>query len=114
MKVNSVIFLLTLLVSVQAFARESCTNEEFAKQISKGLPSGTESLVVRITECAHFGGEEAYDKERAAFIEAAVKNAKCDQIERDEKTILKKFSKKNRELKKVFQAAENWDEGSCQ
>lgn len=108
-------FVMIFLLSVSiAHSQSSCTNEEFAKKISKNLPDGLESLIVRITECGHWGGEEPYDKERAAFIEAAVKKANCDKIDKDKEALVKKNPKKIKELKNAFVAADRWDEGSCE
>ena len=104
-------FLFTLLISFNSQA--SCTNEEFAKKIAKGLPSGTEDLLSRITSCNHFAGEDPYDKERADFIDESVKRLKCAEIEKDKELLLKKNPKKQIKLKKAFESAENWDTGSC-
>jgi len=46
-------------------------------------PAAMRPLVDRYYGCQHWGGEEPYDAERAAQIEAAVTKLKCDVLDAD-------------------------------
>lgn len=85
--------------------------EEFVKMKSKDLPLGSREIIARIVECNHWAGEDAYDKERAAFIEKAVTKAKCASVDKDRSDLLKQ-NPKNIRLKKVLEGADKWM-GSC-
>lgn len=106
-------FAFIMLICTTIYAQNNCTNEDFAKKVSKNLPSGTENLISRITECNHWAGEDPYDKERAAYIIESVAKAKCDRIDKDKENLIKKNSKMKNALEKAFDAAEKWNEGSC-
>lgn len=45
----------------------------------------------RASECVHWAGEDAYDKDRAGQISKAIKSLRCDKIEKDGKKLLKTY-----------------------
>ena len=47
-------------------------------------PADVRGFVDRWESCAHWGGEEPYDKDRARQINRAVKQLRCDRLEHDE------------------------------
>jgi hypothetical protein len=47
------------------------------------VPAGVFAWLQRSSACAHWSGEEAYDAERAAQIEAVLVDARCDTLDAD-------------------------------
>ena len=77
--------LLLSTVPVGAFAQEagpdrpaSTFDERVARQ-----PKDVRTLVDRITGCDHWAGEEPYDADRRRQIESALRDLKCNRIDRD-------------------------------
>jgi hypothetical protein len=68
-------------------------NEDIAA-INKGMPKLVQQFNKRQIECNHWTGEEPYDKERANQINTAVTKLKCDDLEKDEIKLLKKYKLK--------------------
>lgn len=103
----------TILVSGSfSFAKRSCTDEEFAKAISKDLPEGSASIIKRIVECNHWGGEVGdTSPERTKEIEAAVAKAKCNSLADDQATFIKRHAK-IKKVQEAFFKADAWD-GQC-
>jgi hypothetical protein len=71
------------------------------------VPAEVTSLVGRIQTCVHFGGEEPYDKARAAEIDKAMDDAKCDAVPADEAAMRKKYAK-DAKILKLFTDADNF------
>ena len=59
------------------------------------LPADVTAFLDRRVNCDHWTGEEPYDAERRAEIEAAIRQFRCVTIERDE-VRLRKLHAKNR------------------
>jgi hypothetical protein len=57
-----------------------------------GLPKDAAAVVRQLAMCNHFAGEEAYDKARAREIARAIRQYKCDSLERDEATVRKRYA----------------------
>lgn len=55
--------------------------------LAQQVPAGVFAWVQRRMACDHWGGEEPYDVERAAQIEAALSEARCDTLETDGQTL---------------------------
>jgi hypothetical protein len=55
--------------------------------LAQQVPAGVFAWVQRRMACDHWGGEEPYDAERAAQIEAALSEARCDALETDGQTL---------------------------
>lgn len=95
-----------------ATARETCTEEEFSRNISKGLPAETELIVRRIIECKHWSEEIGdTDPERTKQIEMGIKKAKCETLEKDRAAFIKTHPKLKK-MEDVFSTADAWY-GSC-
>ena len=56
-----------------------------------GQPSPVRAFVKRRLECNHWGGEEPYSKARARQIARAAQRAGCDNLERDEARLRKRY-----------------------
>src|SRR5215471_3259311 len=61
------------------------------KELRKGMPDDVVSFIRRAVESNHWGGEDAYDKERAEFISKAVEKAGCSKLDADEKELRRKY-----------------------
>ena len=105
------ILILTFSSSI-VFGRHSCTDEEFSRAVSKKLPKGAGSIISRIVQCNHWGGEVGdSDPERKKQIEAGVNKAKCEALEKDRSEFIKHHSK-NKKIEAAFVTADSW-EGLC-
>ncbi len=58
--------------------------------IKAGQPRDVAAYIDRYVACIHWGGEEPYDKERAAEINRAMKKLRCDRLDADELSLVKK------------------------
>jgi len=59
--------------------------ESAMRELTQGLPGDVRELIHRLVDCNHWGGEEAYDDDRAKEIDAAMTELRCDALERDER-----------------------------
>lgn len=50
-------------------------------------PRKVEAFIIRRAGCNHFAGEEPYDRERATELAKALRDLRCDRIERDERKL---------------------------
>lgn len=73
-----------------------------------GAPADVIDLVERYGACTHWGGEEAYDKQRRKEIEQGVERLKCDQLDGDKRRLRAKYARKRRVLR-VLDAASTYD-----
>ncbi|HTH98765.1 MAG TPA: hypothetical protein VL574_15220 [Stellaceae bacterium] len=55
------------------------------------MPADVKTFLDRADGCAHWAGEEAYDQMRARQIERAETQLKCDQLDRDGKTLRARY-----------------------
>jgi hypothetical protein len=78
-------------------------DEQEIQALTKGMPKEVASYISRAAECHHWGGEEAYDKERSAEIEQAAKRLRCDQLDSDEKKFRLKYKKNPTVLARIDQ-----------
>lgn len=93
--------------------QSSCTDKEFAKNITKNLPNDVEPIVYRVIVCNHFGGEDGYSQDRIDQINQASEEYKCSTIEKDQRDLLNKYSG-DQSIINAIQSANSWDESSCQ
>jgi hypothetical protein len=56
------------------------------------LPGEVRQFVERRMECDHWTGEEAYDKARGREINRAIRELRCDRIERDDRRLMQRYS----------------------
>ena len=67
--------------------------------LTRGLPKNVRNFIDRRANCNHWAGEEPYDAERKAQIEAATNQLRCGSLEKDEATLSRRYSKNGRALK---------------
>lgn len=58
------------------------------------MPRDVRTLIERRGSCNHWAGEEAYDRNRAREIAAALKSDRCDRIDRDEQAIRRRYARR--------------------
>ena len=59
---------------------------------SGDLPREVGQFVERRMECDHWTGEEAYDKARGREINRAIRELRCERIERDDRRLMERYS----------------------
>jgi len=72
------------------------------------LPKDAAAVVERLSVCAHFANEEATDKARAREIEKAIRQYRCDRIDRDEAAIRKRYADHPDVVKELDETAEEY------
>lgn len=55
------------------------------------VPSDIAAYIERRKVCNHWGGEEPYDKPRAAEINRAMAKLRCGALDTDEKVLLRRY-----------------------
>ena len=61
-------------------------------RLEVGKPTDAVDFMRRYPMCAHFGGEEPYDAERRREIDTAVRELRCDRLDRDEARLRKRYA----------------------
>ncbi|WP_225206366.1 hypothetical protein [Novosphingobium huizhouense] len=79
-----------------------------ARHAVKVAPPPVRALLVRQTGCNHFAGEEAYDAERAAYIDAQVRKLRCRTVEEDARALRKRYAG-NASVRRLLVEAQGWD-----
>ena len=82
---------LAVNVSVMLVTSVYAGYDEDMAVINKGMPTPVKQFNKRQIECNHWAGEEPYDSERAAEINAAIIKLRCGMLENEEKLLLKKY-----------------------
>ncbi len=93
---------IAVFIAPVAFSQETADVE----QLIKHMPKAVSSYISRRVECNHWGGEEAYNHERAKQIEKAVKPLRCDRLDSDEKDLLAKYQNEPKIIKAIGAAKE--------
>jgi hypothetical protein len=62
----------------------------------RAAPRPVRSFLERRAGCNHWGGEEAYDAERAQQIARAVRGLRCDRLEADERRLKRQYARSRR------------------
>ena len=83
---------LTLGLAAPALAIDNAVEIGRINALIKAAPPEVADLVKRSLGCAHWGGEEPYDKQRAAQIERALTELKCSRREADEAALRRKYA----------------------
>jgi hypothetical protein len=83
----------TVLLATPALAVDPSVGVERVSSVIAAAPPEVAALLQRTRGCAHWGGEEPYNKERAAQIEKALIELKCDRLEADEVALRRKYAK---------------------
>lgn len=74
--------------------------------INKGMPKPVKSFNQRQIDCTHWSGEEPYDKERLKEINAAITKLKCNDLEKDEMKLQKKYQSRPDVVKSINKSKE--------
>ena len=56
------------------------------------LPQDVRVLIDRRMQCDHWTGEEPYDRARRRQIDTAIRQLRCDTVEREEKRLERRYS----------------------
>ena len=84
--------ILALGLAAPAVAIDDGSAQERRDAVLAAAPADVRDFVSRARGCAHWGGEEPYDKERAATISKAVTELKCDQLDAAEVALRRKYA----------------------
>lgn len=95
-----------LLILLCLFAVRASASDDPLADLKKGQPRDVNKLIDRLAYCAHWSGEEPYDVERKREIALAMRDLRCDRLEKDEAAIRKRYVKQPRVLKVLQQAKE--------
>ena len=107
----AMLIIFSLVTSISS-AKRVCSEEEFVKINSKGLPEGSAAILRRIFECNHWGGEVGDTSAgRTKQIEEGVKKANCASLPSDQVTFIKLHAK-HQKIETIFSKADAWD-GFC-
>ena len=74
--------------------------------LKKGMPNKVKKFIDRQIACNHWGGEEPYDKERLQEINAAADRLKCNDLNKDEIKLKKRYKSKPNIIKRINKAKE--------
>ena len=97
----------SLLISLCLLAAQVSASDDPLAGLKAGQPGNVKKLIDRLAGCTHWSGEEPYDIERKREIAAAMKELRCDQLQKDEAAALKRYAKEPRVLKALQQAKES-------
>src|SRR5690348_7802264 len=87
------------------FLAASASSDPYGGAIPPGLPPAVRAFVERRANCNHWAGEEPYDADRRAQIQAALKQGRCEKIEAGAKALEKRYSG-NRRVQDALKATE--------
>jgi hypothetical protein len=68
------------------------------------LPAEVARFVQRAEQCHHWAGEEPYDAERAAWIEAAVNRLRCEALPAHAKRLKRRHARRPQALRAIERA----------
>jgi len=74
------------------------------KALQKGMPEDVATFIPRVVECNHFGGEDAYDKDRAEYLKKSVEEAGCGNIPKNEANLRQKYKNNPKVLDAIQKA----------
>ncbi len=96
----------SLLILLCLFAAQAAASDDPLDSLKAGQPRDVKKLIERLAGCTHWSGEEPYDAERRREISLAMKNLRCDRLEKDEAAARKRYAKRPEVLKVLQQAKE--------
>ncbi|HEX2559352.1 hypothetical protein [Phenylobacterium sp.] len=73
-----------IFASALALAQDAPAPPDELQRRVEAAPEDVRAFVARRAECDHWAGEEPYEAERRADIEAAIAELRCAEIEEDE------------------------------
>jgi hypothetical protein len=101
---NRFFLILLCLFATQA---DSEASDDPLASLKAGQPGDVKKLINRLAGCTHWSGEELYDAERKTEISSAMKDLRCDRLEKDEAAARKRYAKRPGVLKVLAQAKES-------
>ena len=99
---KKILLILLSLISTQCLA----DYEQDMTALQKGMPSSVSKFIDRQVMCNHWSGEEPYDKERLQEINAAADRLKCNDLNKDEIKLKKRYKSKPNIIKRINKAKE--------
>jgi len=91
------------------WANEAGADDDPLADLKRNQPKDVRELIDRLAYCSHWSGEEPYDAERGREIFQAMKDLRCDELEKDEAAALKRYARRPRTIK-ALQQAKTWSE----
>lgn len=95
-----------LVLCLFLFAAHASASDDPLAELKKGQPRDVKQLIDRIALCTHWSGEEPYDAERSQEIARAMKDSRCNELEKDEAAARKRYAKRPGTIKALQQAKE--------
>ncbi|WP_051971299.1 hypothetical protein [Massilia sp. 9096] len=83
--------LLACLFACAAGLQSGAQGQEAVDALTRGQPQDVAALIGRIVDCNHWRGEEGYDADRKKEIREALRDLKCDRLDRDEAVVRKRY-----------------------
>ncbi|HRD27815.1 MAG TPA: hypothetical protein PLO65_05900 [Caulobacter sp.] len=81
-----------LLAAVVSGAASAEQTDADLCRLERSTPRDVVDFMQRWADCAHWGGEEAYDADRDRQIRRAVRELRCDRLDRDEAALRRKYA----------------------
>jgi hypothetical protein len=72
--------------------------------LRKDMPTDVSDFIRRAVVCNHWAGEEPYDDDRRAQINAAVSSLRCRELDADQATLRKQYAGQNEILRRINQS----------
>jgi hypothetical protein len=87
-----------MMLLMMAYAAMATTNpmEVRLQRAYRAAPRPVRRFLERRAGCNHWGGEEAYDAERAQQIAQAIRGLRCDRLEADERWLKRQYARSRR------------------
>lgn len=95
-----------LFAGVLSVAQDAPASTSDLQRRLEAAPEDIRAFVTRRLECDHWAGEEPYDAERRAQIDAAIAELGCPRIEEDEAVLRARHRDRTDLLKLMDEAAE--------
>jgi hypothetical protein len=72
--------------------------------LRKDMPADVSDFIRRAVVCNHWAGEEPYDEDRRAQINAAVSSLRCRELDADQATLRKQYTGRTEILRRINQS----------
>jgi len=89
------------------FANQTSASDDPLADLKQGQPKDVKKLIDRLAGCTHWSSEEPYDAERKREIASAMKDLRCERLEKDEAVARKRYAKHPGVLKVLQHAKES-------
>lgn len=97
-------FAVCLLTCLPPVLGRAQTATDPLAELTRGMPRPVAAFIERIVYCEHWAGEEPYNAERRAEINAAIRELRCTALGRDENRILNTYGKDERVRRNIDKA----------